>query len=234
MARDMPPICAVPITDALLQQCVGRDARTLLEVGAHHGTHTRRFLAAFPSARVHAFEPDPRAAAQFRASVRDPRVTLHEMAIGATNGRAEFHASSGMPPGAPPAVEARYRKGWDQSGSLRVPKAHRERHPWCKFTRTISVEVRTLDAWSRKHAPGQVDFIWADVQGAEGDLVRGGAETLARTRWFYCEYSDEELYEGEPTLAALLDLLPGFQVVRCYPHDVLLRNTALTAAPAAH
>jgi len=224
MARDMPPICAVPITDALLQQFVGRDSRTVLEVGAHHGTHTKRFLEAFPSARVHAFEPDPRAAAQFRASVRDPRVTLHEMAIGATNGRAEFHASSGMPPGAPPAVEARYRKGWDQSGSLRAPKAHRERHPWCKFTRTISVEVRTLDAWSRKHAPGRIDFIWADVQGAEMDLIAGATESLKFTRHFYTEYNENEMYQGQVGLRKLIELLPGFEVVARFPDDVLFRN----------
>jgi FkbM family methyltransferase len=233
MERRLPPVSAIPIDLAALHATVGAGARTVLEVGAHHGTHTATFLEAFPQAHVHAFEPDPRAADRFRAGVADRRVTLHEMAIGAANGRAEFHVSSGMPPGATKDVESRYRKGWDQSGSLRAPKRHLERHPWCRFVRTISVEVRTLDAWSRKHAPGTVDFIWADVQGAEGDLVRGGAETLARTRWFYCEYSADELYEGEPTLAALLDMLPGFEVERLYPSDVLLRNVALTNRPRA-
>ena len=231
MARRLPTISAIPIDRSLLHATVGAGARTVLEVGAHHGMHTELFLSAFPQAHIHAFEPDPRAAERFRANVTDRRATLHEMAIGAANGRAEFHVSGGMPPGATKEIEARYRKGWDQSGSLRAPKAHLERHPWCRFVRTISVEVRTLDTWSRKHAPGPIDFIWADVQGAEGDLVRGGAETLARTRWFYCEYSNDELYEGEPTLDALLDLLPGFEVERLYASDVLLRN-ASPDAPA--
>ena len=87
--------------------------------------------------------------------------------------------------------------------------------------------MRTLDAWSAKHAPGPIDFIWADMQGAEATLATGGAKTLARTRYLYCEYSDQELYEGEPTLAQLLDLLPDFEVVYRLPGDVMLRNTAL-------
>ena len=37
----------------------------------------------------------------------------------------------------------------------------------------------------------------------------------------------EELYEGEPTLERLLDLMPAFEVVYRLPGDVLLRNTAL-------
>lgn len=227
---DLPPIHPIPVDGAFLRAMVGIGARTVLEVGANRGMHTPMLLAAFPDAEVHAFEPDPRACEHFRAAVRDRRVTLHQMALGASNGRTEFHVSSGQPPAGFLPVREDYRKGWDQSGSLRKPKKHLDLFPWCKFVRTISVEVRTLDAWSRKHAPGTIDFVWADVQGAEGDLVRGGAEALPRTRFLYTEYSDDELYEGQATLRDLLELLPGFEIVRRYDDDVLLRNTAIDGA----
>jgi hypothetical protein len=42
----------------------------------------------------------------------------------------------------------------------------------------------------------------------------------------YCEYSNEELYEGEPTLARLLGLMPTFEIVHRLPDDVWLRNTS--------
>lgn len=227
MTLDLPPVHPIPIDAALLRGTVGAGAKLVLEIGANRGMHTPMLLTAFPEASLHAFEPDPRATEHFRANVRDRRVKLHQMAIGAANGRAEFHVSGGQPP--PDYVQApgEYRAGWDQSGSIRKPKKHLELFPWCKFVRTMSVEVRTLDAWSRKHAPGTIDFIWADVQGAEADLVRGGTEALARTRFLYTEYSDVELYEGQPTLRALLGMLPGFEIVRRYADDVLLRNTAL-------
>ena len=51
-------------------------------------------------------------------------------------------------------------------------------------------------------------------------------DTLARTRFFYTECSDEELYEGAPSLHALLDMLPSFEIVKRYDSDVLLRNNA--------
>lgn len=227
MARPIPPVVNINITGDLLRSIIGENAATILEVGAHHGNHTQGFLLLFPRAHVHSFEPDPRAIAVHRSMVRDPRSTLHEIAIGASNGRATFHMSDGLPPGPAEVLKKNYPRGWDQSGSLCAPKNHLERFPWCTFKRTITVEVRTLDTWSAKHAPGPIDFIWADMQGAEGALATAGAQTLARTRYLYCEYSNQELYEGEPTLAQLLDLMPDFEVVYRLPGDVLLRNTAL-------
>jgi FkbM family methyltransferase len=227
MPRDIPPVTNINITGAILQNLIGEHARTILEIGAHHGDHTAALLRTFPHAHLYAFEPDPRAIAAHRKLVKDPRLTLYEMAIGGTNGRAEFHVSDGFPPGQADALKANYPKGWDQSGSLCAPKGHVQKFPWCKFKRTISVEVRTLDAWASKHAPGTIDFIWADMQGAEGQLALGGPQALARTRFIYCEYSNEELYEGEPTLERLLELMPTFEIVHRLPNDVLLRNTAL-------
>ena len=227
MARDIPPVTNIDITGAILQKLIGENAATILEVGAHHGNHTAALLRTFPRANIHSFEPDPRAFAVHTNMVNNSRSKLYQMAIGAINGRANFHTSGGLPPGPKAALRANYPEGWDQSGSLRTPKGHIEKYPWCKFYRTISVEVCTLDTWASKHAPGGIDFIWADMQGAEGDLGTEGAKTLARTRFIYCEYSDEELYEGEPTLARLLELMPTFDVVYRLPGDVLLRNTAL-------
>ena len=227
MARDIPPVTNIDITGAILQKLIGENAATILEVGAHHVNHTAALLRTFPRANIHSFEPDPRAFAVHTKMVNNSRSKLYQMAIGAINGRANFHTSGGLPPGPKAALRANYPEGWDQSGSLRTPKGHIEKYPWCKFYRTISVEVCTLDTWASKHAPGGIDFIWADMQGAEGDLGTEGAKTLARTRFIYCEYSDEELYEGEPTLARLLELMPTFDVVYRLPGDVLLRNTAL-------
>lgn len=227
MTRPLPPVSVDPVNGPLLQRLLGPDPRVILEVGANHGQHTQLFLRTFPSARIHAFEPDPRAIEAFRRQVSDRRVTLHEIAIGAANGRAQFHASNGLPPDATPDVKAAYPKGWDQSGSLRKPKTHVSKWPWCRFPRTIGVDVRTLDTWSGKHEPGPIDFIWADMQGAEGDLVAGGRETLARTRFLYTECFDDELYEGAPTRIALLDMLPDFEIVKLYESDILLRNTRI-------
>jgi hypothetical protein len=87
--------------------------------------------------------------------------------------------------------------------------------------------VRGLDSWASEQGITKVDLIWADMQGAEGDLVAGGSETLAQTRYLYTEYSDEEWYEGQPTLARLVDMLPNFWILRRYRWDVLFENKTM-------
>ncbi len=193
----------------------GTDQRCALAAAdrADASTHPRNRCQSRPAhATAPACVPD-RAAARVRA--------------GPACGRGLPQDGRRPPPDATPDLKAEYPKGWDQSGSLRAPKTHTEKWPWCKFNRTIRVEVRTLDTWSQKHEPGTIDFIWADTQGAEADLVAGGRATLARTRFLYTEYSNDELYEGAPKLEALLDMLPGFEIVKLYDADILLRNTTL-------
>jgi hypothetical protein len=73
----------------------------------------------------------------------------------------------------------------------------------------------------------RVDLIWADVQGAEGDLVKGGTATFANTRYFYTEYSNNEWYEGQPTLQQLVEMLANFVIMPRFEMDVLFKNIAL-------
>lgn len=226
MSQPIPPVTNEQITGEFVANLIGTDAQMILEIGAHHGGHTAAFLKFFPRAQIHAFEPDPRAVKVLKSNVNDPRLRIHEIAIGAQNGKAEFHISSGLPPDATAQVEAIYPQGWDQSGSLRAPKTHKQKWPWCKFKKTITVAVRSLDHWAQRCEIGEIDFIWADMQGAEGDMIAGGQATLDRTRYLYTEYSNEEIYEGEPTLETLLAMLPKFSVVKRYPSDVLLKNMA--------
>ncbi|MCE9619954.1 MAG: FkbM family methyltransferase [Planctomycetes bacterium] len=226
MSRPLPPITDPEITPLYLHNLLGATARVVLEIGAHHGWNTAGFLKIFPHASIYAFEPEPRAIKKFKANVSSPRIKLFETAIGAEDGQAQFHASSGAPPYDTPDIAEDYPDGYDQSGSLRLPKAHKEIWPWVKFEKTITVPVRSLDSWAKEYKIGPVDFIWADMQGAEGDLIKGGAATLARTRYLYTEYSDEEIYEGEPTLQNLVDMLPNFTILKRYPDDVLMQNMA--------
>ena len=72
-----------------------------------------------------------------------------------------------------------------------------------------------------------IDFILADVQGAEGEMIRGGRKALARTRYLFTEYSDDQMYRGQPSLSEILAMLPTFRLLELWPDDVLLENQAL-------
>ncbi|MBP1178312.1 FkbM family methyltransferase [Methylobacterium sp. PvR107] len=155
----------------------------------------------------------------------NPRIHLTQKALGQTIGKAIFHQSSGHDLGGGAIdQETGQVEEWDQSGSLREPKEHLEKFPWVKFDRTIEVDVTTLDAWAAENYVKYVDFIWADVQGAEEDLILGGMNTLRNTRYFYTEFSTTELYAGAFGLNEITERLPFFEIVEVFQQDVLLRN----------
>jgi 2-O-methyltransferase len=222
MARGEPPITPGEFALSTLPSLLGRNDPVILEIGCNDGGHTRDFLKLFSDATIYAFEPDPRARARFAGAVQDPRVRLFDVAISDTDGEIDFHMSSGAPSA---EVAAQLPEGWDLSGSIRKPTGHLDALPWCRFDQRIRVTTLTLDTWCKNEGVEAIDFIWADVQGAEGDLIRGGTNALANTRFLYTEYSDRELYEGQLSLRALLSLLPDFKVLHRFSGDVLLENS---------
>ena len=199
-----------------LKALIGKSDPTILEIGANVGQTTEAFLREMPGARMFCFEPEPRAIRQFKSRIRSPNVALFECAVGNRNGTITFHQSSGE--GA--------AKDWDQSGSIRGPKRVFEMWPWLKFESQIEVPIVRLDDWAADKNPGTVDLIWADVQGAESDVILGGADTIRNCRFFFTEYGVIEWYEGQISLdqicEAMFDL--GFVLYRKFAMDALFVN----------
>jgi FkbM family methyltransferase len=188
-----------------------RGPKTFLELGAHRGTDTA-WMAEIPDVTIHAFEPDPR-------NHQSPphNVTLHRAAIAERDGPGSLILS---------------REGWGQewtySSSIKRPKNHLHRFP-VTFGEAVEVELVALDTFYRQRGLDVIDFIWADIQGAEGEMIRGGQQTLAHTRYLFTEYSDDELYENQVTLREILEMLPDFRVIELWSDDVLLENRRLQA-----
>lgn len=208
------------ITMAEFKSIIGDKVSPLvLEVGANVGQTTEQFVRDFPEAKIVCFEPDPRAIAKFKSRISSPNVTLVESAVGDRNGTITFHQSSGEGDA----------KDWDQSGSIRKPKLHLEVWPWVKFESQIEVPIVRLDDWAAGQGIKAVDLIWADVQGAESDLIAGGAGVIRNTRFFYTEYGVSEWYEGQISLDGMCEALSklGFVLFRRWTMDALFMNKNL-------
>lgn len=203
---------------APMLQSPGR--RTIIEIGAHDGTHTNllRLLCREPPILL-AIEPDPR---NIRV-MHDAGQSVLPVAISNETGDAEWFASGGITPN----TESRLHT---DSSSLKRPTRHLEVHPWCEFTEGGRVKTMTLDAATAHLDPStDIDLVWADVQGAQLEVIRGGGRTLARTRYLFIEVHPEPLYEGEPTLIDMIETLEKetnhfWSVVAQYPADVLLKR----------
>ena len=216
---------SAPLTFPLVVSLIGHGAPVILDIGANNGWHSSLFLKHFPQATLHAFEPDPRAAKDFRKRIDEHRAHLHEVAIGNEDCEVDFYMSDGMPP----AAWGKYPEGFHAAGSILKPKNACLDWPWLRFHRSLRIKVMKLDSWNRQQNLERIDLIRADVQGAEGDLVVGGLATLSITRFFYTEYSDREWYEGQVNLEQLAAKLPSFEMLAKSERDVLFRNTKVSS-----
>ncbi|MDD7966098.1 FkbM family methyltransferase [Actinomycetospora lemnae] len=145
-----------------------------LDVGAEFGlyTHVLADLVG-PSGAVHAFEPQRGAHRALRLGVRAAGLSwvhLHRIALGAVPGTAELSVPR--------------RRGLPVHGRAYVTAGACDDGPNREFARRRleSVAVETLDSAVADLVAGRVALVKADVEGAEGALLDGGAATLADHR----------------------------------------------------
>ena len=198
----------------------GKSKLTILEIGAHVGKDTINFAKAFPDACIYAFEPDPRNFSQLVSTVRDyTNVVPLNLAVSSSNGTARFNLSK-------TDIDT-FGSCHTESSSLKLPSLHKIMHPHVDWEISL-VKTITLDSFINQYSIPFIDFIWADVQGAEGELVSGACKALSITRYFYTEYGLREIYDKQTLLPQLLRMLhPSFAIKRRFPCDILLENISI-------
>ena len=177
-----------------LKKIIGKENPVVVEIGAHYGEDSLRFLEAFPGITLYCFEPDPRNIKIFHKYVEDPRVKLFELALSNKNGTAEFHQSYQSHNAAPTPDKydwidsATYEEEkLNNSGSSSLKKGY-------EFTmeNTITVPTQTYQDWAAANNVEAVDFVWLDVQGAERDVLDGMGDAIRNVHLFWMEYGETE------------------------------------------
>lgn len=189
------------------------ESPNILEIGAYDGEDSRLMLEILGERKFeyHLFEPNKELIPVLCRNLKEYRNKIHiyNMAVGNSIGHADFYISS---------------EAYPASSSIREPTGVYQTWPEMNFTKD-TCRITTLDYHNKMWLQAEViDFIWADVQGAEIDLIQGGAETFKKVRYFYTEYSDIEFYKGEIGLKGILELLPDFEIVDRDGGNVLLKN----------
>lgn len=192
---------------------------TVVELGAHRGVDTEWLYAACKGeVKYLAAEPDYRHWEALTAVCRPRGIGMYRGAVGAIDGLVPLHLSFND-------------GGVTASSSLRKPRLHLQAFPSIQFEEGSPVGVARLSTLmcAMGSPPWQPDFIWADIQGSEGDMIEGGRATLSKTKWLYCESYDCEMYAGQMLrpefLRAMQEL--GFEVEDADRDNVLLRNRLL-------
>jgi FkbM family methyltransferase len=149
--------------------------------------------------------------------------TKHNVAISDTDGVAELYKSGGYL-----VVNGVVRDSYYGSSSIRKPKLVTQAWTSMTFNTTTTATMRFDTLVKNQSLQGKIiDFIWSDIQGAEIDLINGGKEAFANTRYFFTEYNNSELYEGAINLTKIVEMLPDFEVIHDWGGDALLKNKNL-------
>jgi FkbM family methyltransferase len=175
---------------------------TVLDIGAHSGWFFHCWLDWCPKATVHAFEPFP---ASYQAAAdlygRDPRVHLHQLAIGSESGELSFNhltdsrvSNSFLEPD---------KKVWEsiayETGSIDK----------------VVVPVTTLDRFCEPNAIGDIFLMKIDVQGFEIEALKGAVATLPRVSYILVESAIQPLYLNSPRFSDVFEFLTaqGFHLM---------------------
>lgn len=190
----------------------------IIETGMHDGFHTAGIVQVLrQSGRPFtylALEPDPRINAYIPHGV-----TFLPKAIGRADGQADFYLSSGV------STDGQRYIG---SSSLHAPSELLLRtYPQMRFKHKITVDVVSYDTLCAHHGMDWVDFVWCDTQGCEGDLIAGGLKMMPKTKWFFTEYSDGELYLGQSLIEQVKEALPFMEVHTDWGGDILFKNRSV-------
>lgn len=206
-----------------------QDQPFVIEFGGCDGYHSNLMADILNSTRpnfiYHIFEPVPELVAQINARIgrfinSNPNLKIFNEAIASQTGDITFYQSGGMKFENGVIADSYYG-----SSSVRKPKLVLKAWKDMSFTKK-NCKATTFDDYIVREGLNNriIDFIWADIQGAEVDLILGGKEAFKNVRYFYTEYCESELYEGEINLNKILELMPNFEVVEDYNGDVLLKN----------
>jgi FkbM family methyltransferase len=152
---------------------LGVDPKQIVDVGAAEGLWTSECLEVLPEARYLMIDPlEENRAALERARGSNPNISIWTGALGAQAGTLALRASG------------------DQSSFLEGPMT---------AGGTIrQVSVRTLDSFLGSELVGPPDFIKADVQGYEIEVLKGAQRCLEAAQLLLLEVSFRRLYVNCP------------------------------------
>jgi FkbM family methyltransferase len=181
-----------------------RPGDVCLDIGAEYGLYTLALAACCgPEGRVHGIEPQPDAFRVLRTGVnlfgdhRTIRLHRHALADRPQRGWMSVPRRRGLP------VHGRafLTDGATEPGPNAIE---------FRVARWLPVEVTTLDAFCAQQGIARLNFIKADVEGAEIKVLRGGMDTLTRHRpVLQLEIEEPHIAKYGASAADIVDLLGG-------------------------
>lgn len=153
----------------------------IVDGGANKGTMTDKFLAMYPAATIHGFEPHPGLAVKLNEKFKDVKnVKIHSVALGSANSVLKFNILN-----------------YENSSSILKPSATNFKYHQEKMntSQEVDVDVKRLD----EVIPGQeIDILKLDLQGYELEALKGCEKLLSKVKVITTEIEFVPLYNDQP------------------------------------
>lgn len=133
------------------------------------------------------------------SKVINQNIVLYNCACGANNSMGVMYASS---------------NNQGQSNSLLEPNLHLQQHPEVVFDDAEGVIIKKLDNIMKENY--LFNILAMDVQGYEGEVLKGATQTLQHIDLIYTEVNRGSTYKGNMLIEEMDEFLFDYQRVETY------------------
>ncbi len=172
----------------------------VVDAGAQAGVETRKWLFWGNRLRLDGFEPDAAECEKLNEESRRAGVAsfYHPVCLGEREGTNTLYVTRR------PDSSSLYRPARERL--MRYKHSLDGRSAYClndslTVDKIVESTTTTLDKWAETNKTACIDFIKLDVQGAELDILRGGANSLQQVLGIEAEVEFVPMYEGQPLFA---------------------------------
>jgi len=162
-----------------ISRLLKKDNVTILDIGTNLGQELPHMVNYITSGTIYCFEPNKKIFEQLKENLKSlvydkKSITILPInaAISNVDGNIKLrynHSSSGY-----------------ESGTIKTPKVGIHECYAGELTEENVVSYK-LDSWIENNNIGEIELIWADVEGAMEELIMGGEKTLTHTNHIFIE-----------------------------------------------
>lgn len=197
---------------------VNKSNPIIFEIGCADGQDTQDFINIFKDLNIYCFEPEPKNIKIIKDRINYNKFKLFEGVVSNSDDPINFLRSRTDNP-----------NDLSYSGSIKKPVECLRQWPQIKFDQQIIVQSTKIDTFCKKNNINFIDFIWADTQGAELEVILGGKEMFTnKIKYFYTEYANIEYYENQPNLQKITQSLGNnWKLIKDFKTDALFENISI-------
>jgi FkbM family methyltransferase len=178
------------------------DMSLILDVGAHQGGSAKAFKRAFPDAKIHCFEPDPRSFEALERNLADKdRVYAHQLAVSDVAGNLPFFI---------------YENTCINSLEPNAPFAE----TYGEVAKQITVQVLTIDEFLASNSLHHVSLLKIDTEGREPEVLNGALQALKKHQidFLFLEFNSVVTSEKSSPLVDIAEILEplGYRFIATY------------------